>query len=259
MRNPKKIRSEMGWSTADRIGVRGKDLVGDLIGKVSLGDVAWLELTGELPTPAESVLFNALMVTMVEHGMTPSAIAARLTYLGAPESMNAAVAAGLCGLGNVFAGTIEGSARMLQEALAGAGASPDLRRVAADVVASFRATKALVPGIGHPVHKPIDPRTPRLFALAREHGRFGDYCRLMELVAEEAERASGKVLPVNATGAIGAIASELGFEWRICRGIAVMGRAIGLVGHIVEEIRNPVAKEIWDRTDDEASEDVRPR
>jgi citrate synthase len=259
MRQQRPIRSEMGWSTRDRIGVRGLDLVTDLIGKVSLGDVAWLEVMGTLPTPEQSILFNAMMVTMVEHGMTPNAIAARMTYLGAPESLNSAVAAGLCGLGTVFAGTAEGAARLLQEALPNADAEPDIATIAVRIVADFRARKAQIPGLGHPVHKPIDPRTPRLFALAREHGHFGVHCRLLEAVATEAERASGKSLPVNATGAIGAIASELGIDWRLCRGIAVMGRAIGLVGHIAEEIRNPVAREIWDRVDEEASEDMRPK
>ena len=259
MRRENPIRSEMGWSTRDRIGVRGFDLVTELIGKVSLGDIAWLEIMGSLPSPEQSILFNAMMVTMVEHGMTPNAIAARMTYLGAPESLNAAVAAGLCGLGTVFAGTAEGAARLLQEALAGAGEDPDLDAIAAHLVVDFRSKKVQIPGLGHPLHKPIDPRTPRLFDLARENGYFGNHCRLMDAIASRAERATGKSLPVNATGAIGAIASELGIDWRLCRGIAVMGRAIGLVGHIAEEIRNPVAREIWDRVDDEASIDVRPK
>jgi citrate synthase len=253
------IRSEMGWSTSDRIGVRGFDLVSDLIGQVSLGDVAWLELMGTLPSRAQSALFNAMMVTMVEHGMTPNAIAARMTYLGAPESLNAAVAAGLCGLGTVFAGTAEGAARLLQEALAEGRAKADVPAAAARIVAEFRSKKLQIPGLGHPVHKPIDPRTPRLFDLAREHGHFGTACRLLEAIAVEAERVTGKSLPVNATGAIGAIATELEIDWRLCRGIAVMGRAIGLVGHIAEEIRNPIAREIWHRADDEAAEDVRPK
>ena len=131
--------------------------------------------------------------------------------------------------------------------------------MASRIVADFRAKKAQIPGLGHPRHKPIDPRTPRLLELARDNGHYGNHCRLMELVREEAERTSGKTLPVNATGAIGAIASELGIDWRLCRGIAVMGRAIGLVGHIAEEIRNPMAREIWERVDDEASEDIRPK
>jgi citrate synthase len=258
MRQQKPIRSDMGWSSADRIVVRGMDLVNEVIGKVSLGDMAWLEITGGLPGPRESALFNALMVTLVEHGMTPTAIAARMTFLGAPESMQAAVAAGLAGMGNVFVGTIEGSARIMQQALAGTS-KPELKRIAADIVADFRARKAAIPGIGHPIHKPIDPRTPRLFQLARENGYYGDYCELIQMIAAEAERASGKVLPVNATGAIGAIASELGLDWRICRGIAVMGRAVGLVGHIAEEIRNPIAAQIWEDIDAEASAHLRPK
>ena len=110
----------MGSSTADRITVRGHDLVEDLIGKVSLGDMAFLELKGRLPSSQESKVFNALAVTLVEHGMTPSAIAARLTYFGAPESLQGAVAAGLLGIGDRFGGSVEEAARTLQEALAGA-------------------------------------------------------------------------------------------------------------------------------------------
>ena len=258
MRQHKPLRSEMGFSTADRIVVRGLDLVEDIIGKVALGDLAWLEINGALPTPQQSAVFNALMVTLVEHGMTPNAIAARLTYLGAPEALNAAVAAGLCGVGSTFAGTAENSARLMQEALKGT-TDPDLGRIASDIVQSFRTSRKPIPGLGHPVHKPIDPRSPRLFEVARQNGYFGNYCELIQLIAAEAERVSGKVLPVNATGAIGAIASELCFDWRICRGIAVMARAIGLVGHIAEELRQPLAREIWERVDHEVSEDLRQR
>jgi len=258
MRQDKTIRSEMGWSTVDKIVVRGMDLVNEVIGKVALGDMAWLEINGTLPTPQQSVLFNALMVTLVEHGMTPNAIATRMTYLGAPEALNAAVAAGLCGMGTVFVGTAEGSARIMQEALKDVE-KPDLKSIAARIVADLRARKSSVPGIGHPIHKPIDPRTPRLFQLAKENGYYGRYCELIQLIAAEAERVSGKVLPVNATGAIGAVASELGLDWRICRGIAVMGRAIGLVGHIAEEIRNPIAKDMWERLDQETSAHLRPK
>jgi citrate synthase len=252
MKQHKPLRSDMGFSTPDRIVVRGHDLVKELIGKVALGDVAWLEITGALPTPQQSAVFNALMVTLVEHGMTPNAIAARLTYLGAPEALNAAVAAGLCGVGSTFAGTAENSAKMLQEALRDV-TQPDLPQLAAQLVADFRGRRAPIPGLGHPLHKPLDPRTGVLFDVARKNGYHGPHCELMQLIATEAERASAKQLPVNATGAIGAIASELGLDWRICRGIAVMGRAIGLVGHIAEELRSPLARTIWERVEEEAS------
>ena len=233
--------------------VRGHDLV-DLIGNVSLGDFAFLELKGRLPTAEESAVFNAIAVTLVEHGMTPSTIAARLTYLGAPEALQAAVAAGLLGIGDRFGGPAEEVARMLQEAMEGAGADPDLPALAKAIVARQKELKRPVPGLGHPIHKPIDPRTPRLFEVAAANGFSGRYVQLMKLVAEEASRTLGRELTVNATGAIGAIASELDIPWRICRGLAVMARAIGLVAHLQEEQREPMASEIWARVEDEASE-----
>jgi len=250
----RKLKSDLGWSTADRIVVRGHDLAEELLGKVSLGDVAFLELKGRLPTTKESIVFNALAVTLVEHGMTPSAIAARLTYFGAPESLQGAVAAGLLGIGDRFGGSIEGAARMLQEAQP----NSDQRAAASTIVSRFRENKQQIPGLGHPVHKMVDPRKTKLFALAAENGFSGPHVELMELVGEEATRAYGHPLPVNATGAIGAIASELDIPWRICRGLAVMARAIGLVAHIQEEMEEPLAAEIWSRVDDESSSHSRP-
>jgi len=250
----KALRSDMGWSTADRIVVRGHDLVEDIIGRVSLGDFAFLELKGRLPTREESAVFNAAVVTLVEHGMTPSAIAARLTYLGAPESLQAAVAAGLLGLGGRFGGTVEEAARMLQEGLAGQDAEADLRPIAARIVAQHREASRPIGGLGHPIHKPIDPRVPRLFEVAAENGFSGRHVELVQLVSEEASRALDRPLPVNATGAIGAIAGELEIPWQVTRGLAVMGRAIGLVAHLQEEIADPLATEIWSRVDDEASQ-----
>jgi citrate synthase len=249
----KRLKSEMGSSTADRITVRGHDLVEELIGKVSLGDMAFLELKGRLPDPRESTVFNALAVTLVEHGMTPSAIAARLTYFGAPESVQGAVAAGLLGIGDRFGGSVEEAARTLQEAFAGSGTSPDIRRLSGEVVASHKERKRPIAGIGHPIHKPIDPRTPKLFEIAAANGLSGRFVELMKAISDEAGRVYGRELPVNATGAIGAIASELEIPWQVSRGLAVMSRAIGLVGHIREELDEPLSGEIWSRVDEESS------
>jgi citrate synthase len=254
----KRIKSEMGWSTKDRIVVRGLDLTKDVLGKVSLGDFAFLELKGRLPTPQESIVFNALVVTLVEHGITPSAIAARLTYFGAPEALQAGVAAGILGMGDRFGGSIEQAARMVQEALADQKPDADLKAIARQVVAEHKANKQVIGGLGHPIHKPIDPRTPKLFALAAENGFSGRYVRLMELIGAEATASYGRELPVNATGAIGAIASELEFNWRVCRGLAVMARAIGLVGHLQEEMNDPMSAEIWSLVDEKASGDSAP-
>ena len=223
----------MGWSTTDKIVVRGKDLPGELLGNINLGDMAWLELTGRTPTANESRMFNAMVVTLVEHGVTPSAIAARMTYMGAPEAMQAAVAAGLCGLGSVFVGSTEGCARMLME-----------HRDVKSILENYKQ----IPGLGHPIHKPVDPRTVKLFEIARECGFYGPYCELIEKVAKE------KNLVLNATGAIGAISCEMKLDWKAVRGLGVMARAVGLVGHLLEESREPMAGEIWHRIEAEATE-----
>lgn len=254
----KEIRSDIAWSNAERIVVRGHDLPTEVLGHMDLAGFSFLQLTGRRPTDEQSRVYNALLITLVEHGLTPSALAARLTYAGAPESLQAAVAAGLCGLGSVFVGTTEGSAQMLAEELAGdPDGTADLAQAADRIVARFRERKQLVPGLGHPFHKPIDPRTPRLFEIAAECGLRGRYCDLMEQVALAAERASGKALPVNATGAIGALCNELGLPLKAVRGLGVMARAIGLVGHILEESEQPIGIELWRRADDEASEHLR--
>lgn len=248
MARRKTLRTEMGWSTADRIVVRGMDLPRQILGHFNLGDMAFLELTGRAPSAHESKLFNAMVVTLVEHGITPSALAARLTYLGAPEAMQAAVAAGLCGLGSVFVGSTEGCARMLFEELPDPNTKIDLKAAAKRIVAE----RKMIPGIGHPIHKRVDPRTPRLFEIARECGFYGPYCELIELIAAQ------KKLPLNATGAIGALACEMGFDWKVCRGLGVMARAVGLVGHLLEESRDPLAQELWLRTEEEATEHLKP-
>jgi citrate synthase len=240
MRKPTRIRSDLAWSTVDRIVVHGKDLPGEILGHLSLGDMAFLQLTGRTPSEGESRIFNAMAVTLVEHGITPSALAARLTYLGAPEAMQAAVAAGLCGLGSVFVGSTEGAARLLMESSG---------KTAKQIIAENKR----IPGLGHPLHKPVDPRTARLFEIARETGHYGKHCKLMEEISRE------KNLTLNATGAIGSLACELGLDWRAVRGIGVLARAIGLVGHILEESRNPMAEEVWFRIEEEASAHLKPK
>ena len=259
MPKPKPIRTNIAWSEVDRITVKGRDLCSEILGKLTLGDVAFLMLTDRMPNPRESVVFNAITITLVEHGLTPSALAARLTYTGAPEAMQAAVAAGLSGLGSVFVGSMETAARVLQEALPDPKADADLPRLAKEAVERLRASKTLVPGIGHTLHKPVDPRAPRLFQIAAENGFDGPYVKLMQLIAQEAQATSGRVLPVNATGAIAAIASELGLPWQIIRGIGVFARSIGLVGHILEEMKDPMAYQVKTWAEQEATAHLRAR
>lgn len=251
-----KISSDIAWSTADKISVRGLDLPNEILGHMNLGEFAFLQLTGRKSTPEEGRVFNAIIISLVEHGITPSVLAARMTYMGAPESLQAAVAAGLCGLGSVFVGSMEDASKMLYEALPQhrLDTGADLDAIAIETVEKFHARNAVIPGLGHPVHRPVDPRSPRLFQIATENGKSGEYIALIQKIQATAEEKSGKSLPINATGAIGAISCEFRFPWKIVRGFGVMARAIGLVGHILEESENPISHELWQRAEQEVLE-----
>lgn len=247
------IRSDIGWSTPTHVYVKGHDLCRDLMGKVDFGDMAFLQVVGRLPNTRESIMFNALLVTLVEHGITPSAIATRMSVAGAPEAMQAAVAAGLTGLGSVFVGSMENAAHLLQTNLPASGERKDLLVCADTLVAHLRAEGMKVPGIGHALHRPVDPRAERLFEIAEVNGFSGKYVHFMRAISMSAQTASGKRLPVNATGAIAAIASELGIPWAIVRGIGIIARSVGLVGHVLEEFENPIARKIKAYVEEAAS------
>ncbi|RTL69886.1 MAG: citryl-CoA lyase [Pseudonocardiaceae bacterium] len=255
------VRSDICWSDETSVTVLGRDLCTDLIGKVDLGSFAFLLLTERMPSDAEATLFNAALVSLVEHGITPNALATRLTYLGAPESLQSAVAAGLLGLGSRFVGTIEGSAQYLAAGASSLGADADDDAIAAEatrIVEGFRSRREHVPGVGHPIHKPVDPRAEALLDLATSL-KFPDVPgRLLRAVSAAASEASGRSLPVNVTGAIGASVVLLGVDWRIARGLGVIARTVGLVGHLREELAEPMANTIWRTTDDSATRHLHP-
>lgn len=253
------IKSDIAWATPTQIKVHGLDLCTEIVGVVDFGQMAFLEIFARLPNANEARMFNAMMVILVEHGITPSSLATRMTFCGAPEAVQASVAAGLLGLGSVFVGSLDNAAKMLQEALPDQQASVDLKQLATEIVSAHRSRREIIPGIGHPFHKPIDPRTPALFKVARETSFAGRYVELMENIGAEASVQYGRPLPLNVTGAMAAIASEFRLPWKMCRGLAVAARAVGLVGHIIEEMRQPMAEEIYYRIEHEATEHSRPR
>jgi citrate synthase len=253
------LRTEVGGSTADSITVRGLDVAADVMGEMSFSEVAWLLAAGRAPSTDELALFNAVLVSLAEHGLTPTALAARLTYTGAPESLQGAVAAGLLGAGSVFLGPVEDTARFLSELLE---SIPEDRRTdhgaladaAAAGVKDALAEGRLIPGLGHPTHKVTDPRTPRLYQLAENHGLLGPHLRLLELVAAAHHQATGKQLPINGAGAAGAALADLGFPPTIARGFALLARTAGLVGHLAEERERPIGMRLWKEIDRRASD-----
>src|SRR5262245_53519457 len=151
--------------------VRGRDLCGDLIGKVSLTQHFWLLTTGELPSPPQGRVLDACLVAIAEHGLVPSVQAARMTYAAGPEAMQAAVAAGILGCGSVILGSAENAGRFLAKINERGGGSEAAKAVAQE----YRTAKIPFPGYGHPLHTDEDPRVGRLIAVAREEGLAGSY------------------------------------------------------------------------------------
>jgi citrate synthase len=249
MNKPAKPTTKIAHHTTEAIYVRGASLVDDLIGKLTFTEMMYFQLLGVKPTPAQTKILDAVLVTLMEHGITPSVIAARMIYDSCPEAVQAAVAAGLLAVGSTFVGTMEGCAKNIEEILAatkGAGGADGEAACAKAIAKRFREAKQLIPGFGHPHHKPDDPRSPRLLALAKEAGVPGRHIRALRLLATEVDAAWGRHLTINATGAIAALLGEIGVPQEVMRGVAVVSRAAGLVGHIREEQLEPSARHMWD-------------
>ncbi len=237
-----RIVTGLGKAELERVLVRGIDLNDELVGKITFADMVFIELVGHMPTAGQARMVDALLVVLVEHGMVSNVVSARATYHSAPESIQGAVAASLLAAGSVHLGSSEWSAKMLVDALAGDGRGADA--VAAGIVERYATEKTRIAGIGHRTHSEGDPRAQRLFAVARETDVYGGYCELLERLSVLASERAGRLLPVNVTGAIGAIALDLGLPWQMTKAFALIGRTLGAMAHIGEEIRNPMATTI---------------
>ncbi|MEU8664139.1 citryl-CoA lyase, partial [Actinoplanes philippinensis] len=216
----------------------------DLMGRVGFGELAFWLVAGRRPSAGEVRLFEAVLVALADHGFTPTAIAARLTYLSAPDSLQGALAAGLLGGGSRFLGVTEDCGRFLASVLA-AAEGDDFDAIALDAVTTAKAEKRFVPGLGHPVHKVEDPRTPVLIRIATEEGIYGPHLRLFEAIGRVHPQVLNRKLPLNGAGVCGAALADLGLPVEMLRGFALLARAAGLLGQIAEERRRPIAGQIY--------------
>lgn len=239
-----KIVTGLGKAELHRILVRGYDLNKELVGKISFTDMCSLMLRGRMPTANEAKMLDALLVILVEHGMVSHVIAARLIYHCAPEAMQAAVAAALCGAGSVHLGSSEWSAKMLLDALPRETSNPEYDEIATKIIDDYTLRKQRMPGIGHRTHAEGDPRAETLFNIAKETGVYGKYCELIQHLSKLSTERRKRLIPVNVTGAIAAIALDMGYGWQITKAFALIGRTLGAIGHIAEEIENPMATQI---------------
>lgn len=242
--------TSLGTSTPTRIQLLGQDLAADLMGRIGFGELAFWLVALRRPTPSELRVFEAVLVALADHGFTPTAIAARLTYLSAPDSLQGALAAGLLGGGSRFLGVTEDCGRYLHEVLDSRGGDLPTDDDGWDglAVESLRRTQAagrFVPGLGHPVHKQQDPRTPALIGIAEQEGLRGPHLRLFEAIGRTHEQVLGRRLPLNGAGVCGAALADLGLPVELLRGFALLARTAGLLGQLAEEMRRPIAMDAY--------------
>ena len=275
---------------AEHVTIRGKDLVADLMGKVSFTELMLLQLTGKTPTPSQVTILDAVLVTIMEHGLVPSAIVTRLTHYGAPESVQGAIVAGLLGVGDRFAGTASECAQLLEKIVAATAA--ERANVATELVKDYRARKRPIPGFGHPIHRDVDPRSKRLIEIVRAANAgaagasgtsgaavpvgasgtgtsgaaasaasgananssapagAGSYISALEILEQAVATVIGRRIVTNVSAAIAVALCEAGVPSKSSRGVVLTARCAGLVGHLHEESESPAGEAMWNAITD---------
>ena|SRR5215207_5719145 len=232
--------SHISRAYPDRVEVRGRDLAGDLMGRLSFTEYFHLLLTGHEPTDDQRYFLDLLLVAIAEHGMMPTNVAARMTLAADPGSLQGAVAAGILGCGPVILGTAEECARLLVEAQAKVESGAEPEAVAAEMARAIHASGDRLPGFGHPVHRPLDPRAERILELADARGVSGPHVELARRLRDTAAGAWGKPLTMNVSMPIAAVLLDLGFSATTVKAVPILARTASLLAHLAEEQQNPV-------------------
>jgi citrate synthase len=232
--------SHISQAYPDRVEVRGRDLAGDLMGRVSFTEYFHLLLTGREPTEDQRFFLDLLLVAIAEHGMMPTNVAARMTLAADPGSLQGAVAAGILGCGTVVLGTSESCARLLEAAQARVAAGGEPAAVAGDIARDVHASGGKVPGFGHPVHRPLDPRAERILELADARGVSGPHVLLARCLRDAVAEKWGKPLTMNVSMPIAAVMLDLGFPSTATKAVPILARTAGLLAHLAEEQQHPL-------------------
>jgi citrate synthase len=232
--------TRIGRASPDRVEVRGRDLCGDLMGRLSFTEYFHLLLVGREPTAEQRFFLDLLLVSIAEHGMMPTNVAARVTLAADPGSLQGAVAAGILGCGPVVLGTAEECARLLEAGQREVEAGDEPTAVARRLVGEIRARGGKVPGFGHPVHRPLDPRAERILELADDRGASGPHVVLARSVREAVAASWTTPLPMNVSMPIAAVMLDLGFPSAAVKAVPILARTAGLLAHLAEEREHPV-------------------
>lgn len=230
---PAEPRTRISQAYPDRVEVRGSDLAGELMGRLTFTEYFHLLLTGREPTDEQRFFLDLLLVAIAEHGMMPTNVAARMTLAADPGSLQGAVAAGILGAGPVVLGTAEECARLLEEARASGHEPLTIARV-------IHEAGGKVPGFGHPVHKPVDPRAERILELADAHGVSGAYVELARALRGAVAEVWGRPLTMNVALPSAAVMLDLGFPSTAVKAVPILARTAGLLAHLAEERDQPL-------------------
>lgn len=232
---------EKTWRTAisdfDQESIQiGGYCVRDMMRKLDFAGSLFVLYQQRVPSAAESKLLNALMISVLDHGIVaPSVVSRIVAASGVP--LQACVAAGILTIGDVHGGAGEQVARRLREWVAAAQASgTSMAERACEIVKSARANKERIEGYGHPLHPVNDERVDTMVALARELNLVGPHLQLALAIADEIEKQSSRRIPLNVDGAMAGVLMDLGFDWRLTRLFVFVPRAAGIAAHAVEEV-----------------------
>jgi citrate synthase len=221
--------SHISQAYPDRVVVRGRDLTGDLMGRLSFTEYFHLLLTGREPTEEQRFLLDLVLVAIAEHGMMPTNVAARMTLAADPGSLQGAVAAGILGVGPVIVGTSAECVRLLESS-----------EEPLDIAGRIHAAGEKMPGFGHPVHRPVDPRAERILELADERGISGPAVARAQALRDAVAEVWGKPLPMNVSMPIAAVMLDLDFPAAAVQALPILARTAGLLAHLAEEQENPL-------------------
>ena len=235
--------SRISQAYPDRVEVRGRDLAGDLMGRLTFTEYFHLLLTGREPSEDERFFLDVLLVSIAEHGMMPTNVAARMTLAADPDALQGAVAAGILGAGSVVLGASAECARLLADGVSGA-------RDAREDVRQIRDAGGRIPGFGHPVHRPVDPRAERILELADERGVSGPHVAYARALREAVTAEWGKPLPMNVALPIAAVLLDLGFPAASVKAVPILARTAGLLAHLAEEQESPIGFLLAGRAED---------
>lgn len=237
---PEAAVTHISQAYPDRVEVRGRDLTGDLMGRLSFSEYFHLLLTGREPTDDQRFFLDLLLVAIAEHGMMPTNVASRMTLAADPDSLQGAVAAGILGCGPVILGTSESCARLLEEAHSRVAAGAEADAVALEMARDIEAAGERLPGFGHPVHRPLDPRAERILELADARGVSGSHVALARTFRDAAAEVWGRPLTLNVSMPIAAVMLDLGFSASVVKAVPILARTAGLLAHLAEERERPL-------------------